>query len=53
LLTVNFDEWRNASYLAVHDAMDMQRGPIACAHLDHRLPMGFHGIWCDPNSWHR
>jgi carotenoid cleavage dioxygenase-like enzyme len=45
LLTVNFDERRNASYLAVHDALDMQRSPIACAHLDHRVPMGFHGTW--------
>jgi carotenoid cleavage dioxygenase-like enzyme len=44
LLTV-FDERRNASYLAIVDAMHIEAGPIAKAHLDHRVPLGFHGVW--------
>jgi carotenoid cleavage dioxygenase-like enzyme len=44
LLTV-FDERRNASYLAIVDAMHIEAGPIATAHLDHRVPLGFHGVW--------
>jgi len=44
LLTV-FDERRNASYLAFMDAMHIEAGPIAKAHLDHRVPLGFHGVW--------
>jgi carotenoid cleavage dioxygenase-like enzyme len=44
LLTV-FDELRNASYLAILDAMHIEEGPIAKAHLDHRVPLGFHGVW--------
>ena len=45
LLTNVFDEDRNASYLAIFDAEDIERGPIAQAHLDHRVPVGFHGLW--------
>jgi carotenoid cleavage dioxygenase-like enzyme len=44
LLTV-FAERRNASYLAILDAMHIEAGPIAKAHLDHRVPLGFHGVW--------
>jgi carotenoid cleavage dioxygenase-like enzyme len=44
LLTV-FDERRNSSYLAILDAMHIEAGPIAKAHLDHRVPIGFHGLW--------
>jgi carotenoid cleavage dioxygenase-like enzyme len=44
LLTV-FDERRNASYLAILDAMHIEAGPIATAHVDHRVPIGFHGLW--------
>ena len=25
--------------------MTLERGPIARAHLDHRVPLGFHAIW--------
>jgi carotenoid cleavage dioxygenase len=45
LLATVFDEDRNASHLAVFDAGDVTAGPIARAHLDHRVPMGFHGSW--------
>jgi carotenoid cleavage dioxygenase-like enzyme len=45
LLTNIFDEDRNASHLAIFDAGEIERGPIARAHLDHRVPVGFHGIW--------
>lgn len=43
LLATVFDEARNASHLAVFDAREIERGPIARAHLDHRVPAGFHG----------
>lgn len=45
LLSNLFDERRNASHLAVFDAQDVCRGPIARAHLDHRVPVGFHALW--------
>lgn len=43
LLATVFDEARNASHLAVLDATDIEAGPVARAHLDHRVPAGFHG----------
>ena len=45
LLATVFDERRNASHLAVLDAARVAEGPIARAHLDHRVPMGFHGTF--------
>jgi carotenoid cleavage dioxygenase-like enzyme len=45
LLTNIFNEDRNASHLAIFDAEEIERGPIARAHLDHRVPVGFHGSW--------
>lgn len=45
LLATVFDERRNASHLAVFDAQQIETGPIARAHLDHRVPLGFHGSW--------
>jgi len=45
LLTNIFDEDRNASHLAIFDAEQIERGPIARAHLDHRVPVGFHANW--------
>jgi carotenoid cleavage dioxygenase-like enzyme len=45
LLTNIFDEQRNASHLAIFDAEHIERGPFARAHLDHRVPVGFHGYW--------
>lgn len=43
VLTVAFDERRNASQLAVLNAEDLAAGPIATCLLDHRVPAGFHG----------
>jgi carotenoid cleavage dioxygenase-like enzyme len=43
ILATVCDERRNASHLAVLDAEHIEDGPIARAHLDHRIPAGFHG----------
>ena len=43
LLATVFDERRNASHLAILDAQNIEAGPLARAHLDHRVPAGFHG----------
>jgi carotenoid cleavage dioxygenase-like enzyme len=45
LLTNIFDEECNASHLAIFDAQNIERGPIARAMLDHRVPVGFHASW--------
>ena len=45
LLTNIFDERRNASHMAIFDAGRIEAGPIARAHLDHRVPVGFHALW--------
>ena len=33
------------SDLAVFEATDIARGPVALAHLSSRVPAGFHGNW--------
>jgi len=43
LLATVFDEARNASHLVILDAERLEDGPIARAHLNHRVPAGFHG----------
>jgi carotenoid cleavage dioxygenase-like enzyme len=45
LLTNIFDQDRNASHLAIFEAERIELGPLARAHLDHRVPVGFHGQW--------
>jgi carotenoid cleavage dioxygenase-like enzyme len=45
LLAAVFDEGRNRSSLAVLNARDIEAGPVARAHMDHRVPAGFHGSW--------
>jgi carotenoid cleavage dioxygenase len=45
LLAVIFDEPRNASHLAIFNAQSLEKGPVARAMLDHRVPLGFHGLW--------
>lgn len=45
VLTNIYDEDRNASHLAIFDAERIEAGPLARAHLDHRVPVGFHAIW--------
>lgn len=49
LLVVVYDESRNASHLTVLDAGDIKSGPKAQAMLDHRVPLGFHGLWVEPS----
>jgi carotenoid cleavage dioxygenase len=43
LLSVVYDAPQDGSYVAVFDATDLAAGPMARAHLEHRIPMGFHG----------
>jgi carotenoid cleavage dioxygenase-like enzyme len=45
LLTNIYDEVREVSHLAAFDARAIAQGPIARAHLEHRMPVGFHGYW--------
>jgi carotenoid cleavage dioxygenase len=45
VLTNVFDEEKDASHLAILHADRLAAGPIARAHLDHRVPVGFHGLW--------
>jgi len=45
VMTNIFDEHRNASQLAIFDADAIERGPIARAQLEHRVPVGFHALW--------
>jgi carotenoid cleavage dioxygenase len=50
VLTNVFDEAKGASHLAILRADDVAAGPVARAHLDHRVPVGFHGLWLAPTS---
>lgn len=43
VLTVVADMPAGTSRLDVLDARNLDRPPLASAHLDHRVPMGFHG----------
>jgi carotenoid cleavage dioxygenase len=45
VLSVVFRGETHCSNLAVFDALNLQRGPLALAHLSHRAPAGFHGNW--------
>jgi carotenoid cleavage dioxygenase len=45
LLTLVYDQSRNASDLYVLDARDVTGEPVAQVHLPHRVPYGFHGNW--------
>jgi carotenoid cleavage dioxygenase-like enzyme len=45
LLTTIHDEASDTGSLAVFDARDIAAGPIARAHAEHRIPMGFHALW--------
>lgn len=45
LLSVVYRGAENRSDLAVLDATDVAAGPVALAHLSHRVPAGFHGNW--------
>jgi carotenoid cleavage dioxygenase len=43
VVTVVADMHAGSSYLAILDARNVDRPPLARAHLAHRVPMGFHG----------
>jgi carotenoid cleavage dioxygenase-like enzyme len=45
LLSVLYRGEERRSDLAVFEATDLARGPIALAHLSSRVPAGFHGNW--------
>ena len=45
LLSVIWRGAENRSDLAVFNASELSAGPIALAHLSHRVPAGFHGNW--------
>ncbi len=45
LLSVVWRARENRSDLAVFNAADLAAGPVALAHLSHRVPAGFHGNW--------
>jgi carotenoid cleavage dioxygenase-like enzyme len=44
LSVVTSFETRNSS-LYIFDAQNLSQGPLAKAHLDHHMPVGFHGTW--------
>jgi carotenoid cleavage dioxygenase len=45
VLSVLYRAEERTSDLAVFEATDLGRGPIARAHLSSRVPAGFHGNW--------
>lgn len=45
LLAVAWRDKEQCSDLLIFDAMDIENGPIAIAHLPYRVPFGFHGNW--------
>ena len=47
VLSVIFRGDTHCSDLAVFDAQNLKDGPLALAHLSHRVPAGFHGNWRD------
>ncbi len=47
LLTYVWDRTTDRSSLAVFDALDVAKGPIAEVELPVRVPFGFHGYWLD------
>jgi carotenoid cleavage dioxygenase len=45
VLTLVYDEARNASELVILDATSFEKPPAACVLLPRRVPFGFHGNW--------
>jgi all-trans-8'-apo-beta-carotenal 15,15'-oxygenase len=45
LLVLNHDLRSHRSQLVIFDARTIEDGPLATAHLDHHLPIGFHGTF--------
>lgn len=50
LLSVVYRGETGCSDLAVFDASQVETGPLALAHLSHRVPAGFHGNWRDTRA---
>ena len=50
LLSVVYRGETGCSDLAVFDASQVEAGPLALAHLSHRVPAGFHGNWRDTRA---
>jgi carotenoid cleavage dioxygenase len=50
LLSVIYRGETGCSDLAVFDASQVEAGPLALAHLSHRVPAGFHGNWRDTRA---
>ena len=45
LITQVYDPGAHATYWAVLDAAHVSDGPVATAHMDHHVPLSFHGTW--------
>jgi carotenoid cleavage dioxygenase len=45
VLTCVYDLQANTSALCVFDAQNISAGPLARAHVSHRVPVCFHGTW--------
>jgi all-trans-8'-apo-beta-carotenal 15,15'-oxygenase len=45
LLVLNHDLRSHRSQLVIFDARTIEDGPLATAHLEHHLPIGFHGTF--------
>jgi len=45
VLSVIYRSGEGRSDLAVFEATDIAKGPVALAHLSSRVPAGFHGNW--------
>ncbi len=45
LLTEVYDSRAKKSFLAILDVDRLQNGPIAIVHLQHHVPLSFHGYW--------
>ena len=43
VLCTVYDGASDTSHLAVLDAANVEAEPVATAHLEHRIPLGFHG----------
>jgi len=48
LLVVVYDAEKNSSSLAIMDARNIEKGPVAEIKLPARLPYGLHGSWVQP-----
>ena len=45
LLSVGLDGDTGKSFLGIFAAHHLPEGPVAIVHLDHPMPLSFHGTW--------